>query len=68
MLDPVHRWLAAHNIVVRVPHVRDTLRHGSHAIHCSYFGAVWWEAHGLYAAMGGVLLVLGVLNYFVHFE
>lgn len=61
-------WLQSHGVIVKVPHVKDTFRHVAHISHVTYFGSVWWEAHGLYASMGGVLLILGVANYFLHYE
>jgi hypothetical protein len=52
----------------RKPHVDDTLRHVFHGLHGVYFGSVFLEGHGVYAMASGGLLVLLVLNYFLHFD
>jgi hypothetical protein len=44
------------------------LHHVFHGMHGVYFGAVFLEAHGFYAITGGAMLVLLVLNYFLHFD
>lgn len=39
--------------------------HDGHAwAHLAYFGAVFVEGHGIYASMGGILLVIGLLMIF----
>jgi len=38
---------------------------GHNVAHLLYFGAVFVEGHGLYATMGGVLLIVGAVAMFV---
>lgn len=68
MIDRLHDWLRRTGAVFRLPHHTDTLRHTSHGIHLTYFGAAFIEGHGLYAIIAGVLVVVGIANYFLHFE
>jgi hypothetical protein len=48
---------------------RDHARHAFHTghglMHLVYFGFVWAEGHGMYAAMGGALLIAGIAGLFV---
>lgn len=52
----------------KVPHYTDVARHTSHGIHVSYFGFAAIEGSGFYALAAGALCILGILNYFIHFE
>lgn len=61
-------FMARNRIAFRVPHVDDFCRHATHGLHCSYFGAAALEGHGMYAIFAGALLVLGIADYFLHFE
>ena len=66
----MHRHKRRKQPVKRLHHevVRKSVKHHdffkeSHGVaHLAYFGAVAYEAHGLYGAMGGILLGLGVLG------
>lgn len=45
-----------------VPRVRKAF-HSAHGLtHLAYFGAVWLEGHGIYAATGGALLIMGMFG------
>lgn len=53
---------------IKVPHVtKKTAGKGFELVHVGYFSAVFVEAHGLYAIMGGAMALLVVLNWFFHF-
>lgn len=52
--------LRAKFIALRDHEVR-WLHDGHRYAHLAYFGAVFVEGHGIYATMGGVLLVTGLL-------
>lgn len=67
-MKALHAWLATKHVAIRVPSIDDGLRHTTHGLHSVYFGSVALEGHGLYAMAGGGLLLLGVVNYFLHFE
>lgn len=55
-------------ISIRMP-MRNELLHKSHTgIHSVYFGLVFLEGHGLYAFTGGVLCMLTILNWFLHYD
>ena len=49
----VHKFVSVAN-----GHVVGVSREYAHLV---YFGAVFFEGHGVYSAMGGVLLLLGTL-------
>lgn len=45
------------------------LYHKAHTgTHCFYFGAVAWEAHGMYGIAAGILLVMTVGGWLLHLE
>lgn len=49
-----------------VPRTIAQLQHkGEHFFHCTYLGAVGWEAHGLYQIMAIVLLGVTALGVFI---
>lgn len=50
-----------------VPH-KHSLHEGHNFAHLMYFGAVFIEGHGFYAAMGLVLLVIGVVSWLTDLE
>ena len=52
----------------RRPTAKGLMHHIAHSAHVSYFGAAFFEAHGTYGTIAGVLCLLGILNYFLHFE
>lgn len=56
------------SIHVRKPDGHVALHKSFKGMHAVYFGAVLFEGHGIYAATGGALMVLTVLDWFVHFE
>ena len=52
----------------RVPSRQDIMQRAHKGVHTAYFGAVFYEAHGMYAAMGGVLFVFAVVDWFFHID
>lgn len=52
----------------RVPTRNEMLARSHKLIHTSYFGLVYLEGHGLYAAAGGSLFLLAVAEMFLHYE
>ena len=61
----VRRYQDAVASRIRCPKARK-LFHACHgATHLVYFAAVYVEGHGLYAATGGALLILGVVGIFM---
>lgn len=45
------------------------LYHKAHTgTHCFYFGAVAWEAHGMYGIAAGVLLVMTIGGWLLNLE
>lgn len=56
---------AIHAKVVSLRHHQPHWLHDGHeCAHLAYFAAVFIEGHGVYASMGGVLLILGVFMMF----
>jgi len=57
-----------HKLRLKFIELRDTeirwLHDGHRYAHLGYFAAVFVEGHGVYATLGGVLLVIGVLMLF----
>lgn len=54
---------------LKVPRTVAEWQHkGEHFFHCSYLGAVSWEAHGLYQIMAAILLVITLLGVFIVHE
>ena len=52
----------------RIPHRNDLLHRAHNGIHTSYFALVFIEGHGLYAVTGGMLCLLSIANFFLHFS
>jgi hypothetical protein len=52
----------------RIPSKQVILGRFSHCVHVTYFGAVALEGHGIYATAGGLMCILVILNFFLHFE
>lgn len=48
--------------VFKCEKLRKSFHTGHGLLHLGYFGAVWQEGHGLYAALGGSLLLFGVIQ------
>lgn len=56
---------AMKHILNHIKHGADwTIHEGSHYAHLAYFGGVFFEGHGFYSMMGGLLLILGVAALF----
>lgn len=50
----------------KVPNVKPLAARGFKLTHVVYFGAVFIEAHGVYAYAGGALLLFTVVDYVFH--
>lgn len=52
-------------ITFRVPDKHTALHHTHTAVHCTYLGAVFQGAHGMYAYAAGVLLIVIIIGLFI---
>jgi len=52
----------------RIPAKHDLLHRSYKAGHTSYFMLVFIEGHGMYAMAGGLLFLLSLADFFLHFE
>lgn len=52
----------------RIPSRNELLARSHKGFHTAYFALVYIEGHGLYAITGGLLFLLAVLDFFLHFE
>lgn len=62
------RRVLGKKLTLRVPHLHDShhIVHWMHThLHTAYFGAVWYEAHGMYGYAAGALFVLSVAGAFL---
>ena len=60
------KWEALKVRVERYRHNAHTWLHEGHSFaHLAYFAGVFWEGHGFYSSMGGVLLLMGVVAMFL---
>jgi len=41
-------------------HAHKWLHEGHSYAHLAYFGGVFYEGHGFYSGMGGILLIMGI--------
>lgn len=46
----------------------DLLHEGTKTAHLIYFGSVFFEGHGVYSSMGGILFLLGAAAVIFHEE
>lgn len=56
------------NAKFRIPEKHEVLHRSYKAGHTSYFALVFFEGHGLYASIGGILALLCIADFFLHFE
>lgn len=52
----------------KVPAKHEVLHRSYKGAHTSYFMLVFLEGHGFYAIAGGLLCVLSIADFFLHFE
>lgn len=52
----------------RIPSRNELLAKSHKSFHTAYFAAVFVEGHGFYAATGGVLFLLAIVDFFLHYD
>ena len=52
----------------RIPAKHEVLHRSYKGAHTSYFMLVFIEGHGMYAMAGGLLFLLSLADFFLHFE
>lgn len=55
-------------VSLRVPDKKRVLYHSAHAVHGTYLSAAFLHGSGIEAYACGGLLLLLILNYFLHFD
>lgn len=66
LTHPRH-WKAA-KLKLKLPERNKALHHTAHGLHATYLGAGAIAGHGLESIACGGLLVLVIINYFLHFD